>query len=56
MVTLGGFSNDTSLLVDQGASGARGVVGEYGSGAVVDFPCRGLLCSDSGLVGAGTGL
>jgi hypothetical protein len=56
MVTLGGVSDDTSLLVDHGASGARGVVGEYGSGAVVDRPCRGLLCGDSGLAGVGTGL
>jgi len=56
MVTLGGFSNDESLFVDHGASGARGVVGEYGSGAVVDLPCKGLLCNDNGLIGAATGL
>jgi len=56
MVTRGGFSNDASLFVDHRASGARGVVGEYGIGAVVDLPCKGLLCSDNGLVGAATGL
>jgi len=56
MVTLGGFSNELSLFTDHGASGARGVVGEYDSGRVVDFPCSGLLCNANGLVGPGTGL
>jgi hypothetical protein len=56
IVTLGGFSEEISLFAAHGASGARGVVGEYGSGWVVDLPCSGLLCNDNGLVGPGTGL